>query len=107
MIPPRFLSLRNLGSLGIKQSWKNVTSSRKYNTLYTNNSSLPISVNICIPRTNGYALELLVDNIQVSYFAKNFEGYVGCNIQAIVPPKSTYKLHNMEGSPNFIWTELS
>lgn len=83
-----------------------MTSSRKYNTTYINNTSSPIAVNISIPINNWYVVELVVDNIVVSHASKKVEGLVGNTLYAIIPPKSSYKLNSVDGTPNFIWAEL-
>ena len=99
--------LRNLNSLGINQTWKNVTSSRRVNTIYTNASNKPIAISINCTRGTDFEVNLYVNDAIVSRIFKSHEGYWKVNLQAVIPPKATYKFTNSGNSTMESWLELS
>lgn len=86
--------------IGVGQTWRDVLSSRKPETMYTNTTGKPIVVAVSgyIKAGEPYGI-LLVDSIQV--------GSIGTGTStatAIVPAGSTYKLSN--SILNMGWAEL-
>ena len=96
-----------MNSLGINQTWKNVTSSRKVNTTYTNASNKPIAISINCTRGTDFEVNLYVNDAIVSRIFKSHEGYWKVNLQAVIPPKATYKFTNSGNSTMESWLELS
>lgn len=90
--------LKNINSLGIGQSWQNVTSNRKIGTTYTNDTGMPIMVSIS--ETSNATAEFFVNNIKIGYSAG---ANADSNMSFIVPNGSTYR---MTGSAFIMWAEL-
>lgn len=90
---------------GVNQTWQNVTSSRKAGVTYTNNTSKPIYVSIRQIMSNWGANSLYVDDILISTTgSKTGVGY-WAQMEAIVPPGSTYKM-GTDLVRSFQWNEL-
>jgi len=86
-------------------TWHNVTSSRSFNTTYTNSYSYPIAVSATSSPNTGTSISAYVDGVLVSFFNWQFNGYGdhgGAFI--IVPPGSIYQLNSPTSVVN--WAEL-
>lgn len=103
---------KTLASSGVKlglgitgEVWNNVTSSRSFNSQYTNSNAYPIAVSASTSCSTGARITAYVDGMQVAYFGWQFNGcgaYGGTFI--IVPPGKTYQLNAGESVTN--WVEL-
>lgn len=96
-------AVKGLGIGG--EVWNNVTSSRGFNTQYTNSRSYPIAVSASTTCSTGARITAYVDGVQVAYYGWQFNGcgaYGGTFI--IVPAGKTYQLNASEGVQN--WMEL-
>ena len=105
-------------SLGIAQSWSDVTSSRDTNITYTNTTEKPIMVMISgEPRIEG-DLFIFVNGVKI--FTQEIDASAETSISFIVPPKATYRAEAYYGNgsssrrsfndimnPNYkLWAEL-
>ena len=78
-------------SIGIGQTWQDVTAQRQYGVVYTNTTGRPIMVYIKTVGGSGVIVSLEVNGIVVAtggYASGNGED----GINTIVPPNATYKL---------------
>ena len=87
-------------SLGIQQSWRDLTSNRRANTEYTNTTGKPIFVSVSKDTGMGVYGELIVDGVIVGRLTA---GDFSMTAPAVVPDGSKYKCT----SGNIInWSEL-
>jgi len=95
-----------VSGLGLNgEVWNNVTSSRSFNTQYTNSRSYPIAVTARTTCSTGSSINFIVDGVSISNFNWQFNGcgsFGGGFV--IVPPGKTYQLDSGQ-SVNF-WREL-
>ena len=105
-------------SLGIDQSWRDVTSSRDTNITYTNSTEKPIMVMISgEPRIEG-DLFIFINGAKI--FTQELDATSVTSLSFIVPPKATYRAEAYYGNgsssrrsfsdimnPNYkLWAEL-
>ena len=97
-----------LGGVGIGQTWQDVTSSRAFNTDYTNSTGKPIMVSFIATTGTG-------DNIQVNVGGVSFgDQYTnqsnGREMSSfIVPDNTVYRINGNTGSTTPVlqkWVEL-
>lgn len=90
-------------AMGINQSWVNVTSSRSSGSVYTNNTSKPITVTLTIrDRSLSTPFTVYVGGVLIIDVDDFFEG--AFPITFIVPPLSTYIVTTGNTIRN--WSEL-
>ena len=90
------------------ETWHNVTSSRSFNTQYTNSYSYPIMVSATTNDSGpSPGVRVYVDGVQVAlwYWQFNGAGARGGG-NTIVPPGSTYQLDSINGAGVNNWAEL-
>ena len=100
------------GSLGIGQTWQNVTGSRAFGSTYTNSTGKPIAVSVSGTATGGgsFVLILYVNGAEIGYstvYAAN-AGY-RVNSFFIVPNGATYAVSGSGGLAStslYNWSEL-
>lgn len=91
-------------SIGIGQTWQDVTAQRQYGVVYTNTTGRPIMVYVKTVGGSGVIVSLEVNGIVVAtggYASGNGED----GINTIVPPNATYKLTG-NGTGFGEWVEL-
>lgn len=113
-----FVQSHTQPSLGIDQSWSDVTSSRDTNITYTNTTEKPIMVMISgEPRIEG-DLFIFVNGAKI--FTQELDATSVTSLSFIVPPKATYRAEAYYGNgsstrrtlsdifnPNYkLWAEL-
>jgi len=95
-----------VSGLGLNgEVWNNVTSSRSFNTQYTNSRSYPIAVTARTTCSTSSGINFIVDGVSISNFSWQFNGcgsYGGGFV--IVPPGKTYQLDS--GQSVDFWREL-
>ena len=105
-------------SLGVAQSWSDVTSSRDTNITYTNTTDKPIMVLISGEPNMEGDLFIFVNGVKI--FTQELDSMAETSISFIVPPKATYraesyygnggssprKLENIFNSRYKLWAEL-
>ena len=98
-----------LGGLGVRQTWQDVLSQRKFNVVYTNTTDKPIFVSIVsypTPTPTAY-VSFYIDGLLV---ARSETSGINDNSQitAVVPSGSTYKMDNGgdNGTRLKAWAEL-
>lgn len=102
-------AVANIASIGVNQTWQDMTSQRQMNVIYINTTNRPIQVYISAtaPGINDYAsANIEVGGVIIS--SSNTAAAAGryasiMSVSAIVPPNSSYKA---TGSTNFKWLEL-
>ena len=113
-----FVQSRTLPSLGIDQSWRDMTSSRDTNITYTNTTDKPIMVMISGEPNMEGDLFIFVNGVKI--FTQELDSMAETSISFIVPPKATYraeayygnggssprKLENIFNSRYKLWAEL-
>ena len=95
-----------VSGLGLNgEVWNNVTSSRSFNTQYTNSRSYPIAVTARTTCSTSSGIAFIVDGVTISNFSWQFNGcgsFGGGFV--IVPPGKTYQLDS--GQSVDFWREL-
>jgi hypothetical protein len=102
-------AVASIASIGINQTWQDMTSQRQMNVIYTNTTNRPIQVyiNTTAPSAGTYATAFLeVDGVTISGNNNASSGIYASatSVSAIVPPNSRYKA--TVGSINVKWLEL-
>lgn len=97
--------LRKHRSLGVNQTWQNVTDVRAANTVYTNTTGRPIMVKVITVATWPGNRILLVNGISVDAQQINSNWNGAMTQSAIVPPGATYQFGHAP-VPVSQWMEL-
>jgi len=96
-------------SIGVGQSWSNLTSSRAFNTTYTNSTGKPIMVMVSPIQTQNVVCQgtVIVNGATIGgwYFYDNASGPARFPTSFIVPNGHTYRL-TVTGSTLWYWGEL-
>lgn len=92
--------LDTIRSIGIGQSWQDVTSSRMVNVTYTNTTGRTIAIAIDSSGNGSTGGALLVDGMQVCWGTANPQA---TPFFSIIPPGSTYRFNHTSFTR---WTEL-
>lgn len=94
-------------SVGVGQTWQNVTSSRALSTNYTNSTGKPIQVSVTIYQADG-GVSFVVDGVTVAQSGQTGGGGNDIhNVSIIVPNGSVYSASRLTGtSSSFAWVEL-
>lgn len=103
--------VQGTGSIGVGQTWQDVSSSRSSGTTYTNSTGRPICVNVTGvgAATGSVSLEIAVNGVVI---ARNTVYGSGSSyrpfVSAIVPSGSTYTVASFgSGTPSIErWFEL-
>lgn len=94
----------NAASIGINQTWQDVTASRALNVDYTNTTGRPIMVSIRAEHASAALLYLAVDGLSLEW---QQAGGTRNSVSTIVPPGSTYKAFAQFATVTIIsWHEL-
>ena len=88
-------------SLGVGQTWQNVTASRVINTTYTNTTGKPIMINIVTPYTTAW-VTINVSGNGVATIDPDVNLH-SATVSAIVPNGATY---SVTGAGFAVWLEL-
>ena len=92
-------------SLGISQTWQNVTSSRMFSTTYYNTTGRPIAVNVAAQSTNANTgITVSINGIFSGQSGANFSN-ASLNLFFIVPPNASYAVSVTNASLS-TWAEL-
>ena len=91
-------------SIGIGQTWQDVTTQRQYGVVYTNTTGRPIMVYVKTSSGNGQIVTLFVNDIEAAN-GGYAQGSGDDGINCIVPPNATYKLAG-NGTGFGKWAEL-
>jgi len=96
------------GSIGVGQTWQNLTASRVVNTDYTNSTGKPIQVGISIVSSTGTtSSQLTIDGVNVAnYYASLGNLAIGGFIGGIAPNGSTYRMTSSGPAQIQTWAEL-
>jgi hypothetical protein len=95
-------------SVGVGQTWQNLTGSRAIGTTYTNSTGKPIMVNVWCSNSGvaSSSATLTVGGIGVSFvIGDTTNGGSGATLSAIVPNGDTYSVATVNRIIGF-WTEL-
>jgi hypothetical protein len=91
-------------SLGIGQTWQDVTGSRAVGTTYTNSTGKPIVFFISTISTSSNLLTLIVSGVTVATQDTTSGSNNSANLQAIVPNGATYSATSNRSIAS--WVEL-
>ena len=91
-------------SIGVGQTWQNLTGSRSLNVTYTNSTGKPIMFSVSCAGGGSSQFQLEVNGVTIStQRADDLNG----NLSAIVPVGATYMAKTASGSSALtLWTEL-
>lgn len=104
--PATLQSWANAKSLGINQTWQDLTGSRAKDTVYTNSTGRPIQVSVVITQGNSGLTSLTIGGLSISEGAPVALGE-RYSLQGIVPAGATYSIATLGGvSTLFRWSEL-
>lgn len=100
------------GSVGMSQTWSDMSASRAIGTIYTNSKTKPIQVTVTItaPSTTTNWFSFYVGSVMVDTACTYTTVGTCARVTAIVPSGSTYKVINETGVATvtgFNWYELS
>ncbi len=103
----------NANSLGVGQSWQNMTASRAIGVTYTNSTGKPIFifvelVNIYENVSAEFGI-LLINSVEIPFTGGGYNTYntrKSANISVIIPNSATYKLTSQSGGAIANWSEL-
>ena len=99
--------MKGLGGMGVGQTWQDMTASRAYNTVYTNNTSRPIMISMNSTLTITDQALLVIGGVTVSYSRNgDITGTIYGNILGIVPVGATYEVQKVNTPTIFQWAEL-
>ena len=106
----RVVTPDNLGAtvIGIGQTWQDVTTSRAFNTIYTNSSGRPIAVNIQLSSTAAHTAVLIFGS-GVGLLGSSTPAAGFSFVSAIIPNGETYKATVNAGAGAIVgsgWQEL-
>ena len=100
-------ALTGVSSIGVGQTWQNLTSSRALGTTYTNSTGSPIMIAVTVntTATTNSKANITVDGVEVTKTYPYASG-VYTPMYAIVPNGSTYVAGNVSNTTLNRWTEL-
>ena len=90
-------------SIGVGQTWQNVTGSRAANVTYTNSTNAPIQVLISVSNNVAVSIALVIDGAIRQQNTINATSSIAC-VSAIIPVNSTYSISIAGTLSN--WSEL-
>lgn len=94
-------------TLGMGQTWQDVTASRVIGTLYYNTTARPISVLISLQYNSAGWSNVYVNGLKIGYTVSSYATSAVTGVFFIVPPGQSYELTNNTGTPTLdIWAEL-
>lgn len=100
-------ALTGVASIGVGQTWQDLTSSRALGTTYTNSTGSPIMIAIVVNNTatTNSKAKITVDGVEVTRTYAYASG-VYTPMYAIVPDGVTYVATNVSNTTLNRWTEL-
>ena len=87
-------------SLGINQTWQEVTSQRRFGETYTNTTGKPIYIQVNINNAANVMFWVEINSIKIEHN----EDY-RCVMNYIIPPNATYKVYSQNGATNYVYTK--
>lgn len=100
-------------SIGVGQTWQNLTASRALSTTYTNTTGKPIQVHAWVFVSGAPAgnvdLQLIIGGVLVMYPSNYFDAAAGNRsavVTGIVPNGTTYSVVAPTGAGTLTWAEL-
>lgn len=87
-------------SLGINQTWQEVTSQRRMNETYTNTTGKPIYIQVNINNAANVMFWVEINNLKIEHN----EDY-RCVMNYVIPPNATYKVYSQNGATNYVYTK--
>ncbi|WP_392561548.1 phage tail protein [Orbus sturtevantii] len=104
--PNGYLAVGTIPTLGVNQSWQDVTLQRNNNVIYTNTSGKPIIVSIVSPWGDGVnVIDIYTQGVNVARLSEaNSWNHVN-TVNAIIPVGATYTVVWTKRAPA-IWAEL-
>jgi hypothetical protein len=93
-------------SLGVGQTWQDVTSSRAANTTYTNNTGKPIMVNVYGNSGESRSATLTIGGVNVANTVFNGAGGGAATLSGIVPDGTSYIVSTGGAWSLAQWSEL-
>lgn len=101
------LKLKKHSSIGVGQTWQDVTASRAWNTTYTNTTGKPIQVSVIAREGGGgnLSVSLYVGSLRLAYYFAS--AGTQATVSAIVPPGATYRVEREDDNDEIAsWMEL-
>ena len=96
-------AIESVPSLGVNQTWQDMTSQRSKGINYTNNTGRPIAVSIrCNSQEKDYFI--YINDVKIVSF-DNASTAGNLSMFSIIPAGSAYRMETTLGSPN-AWMEL-
>jgi hypothetical protein len=98
------------GSIGVGQTWQNVSATRAAGTTYTNTTGKPILVNVSLQsyETAGdFSSSITVGGVVISsgFTGGQYTGHASKSVSFIVPATAVYQV-NIVGGTFLVWAEL-
>ena len=95
-----FIQSHTPPSLGINQTWQEVTSQRRFGETYTNTTGKPIYIQVNINNAANVMFWVEINSIKIEHN----EDY-RCVMNYIIPPNATYKVYSQNGATNYVYTK--
>lgn len=95
-------------SVGVGQTWQDLTASRALNTTYTNTTGKTIAISVSLNASGtGAALSITVNGINISRGTFNYNSTAPTSNNALIPSGATYSVALYAGSGTITnWAEL-
>ena len=95
-------------SLGVGQTWQNLTSSRASGVTYTNSTGKPIHIFIAVKDGIGGGLRLVIGGVTIFNFTYDLPAWVFYPVSVIIPDNTDYSFTWAGNSPSDLltWSEL-
>lgn len=98
-------TVSGVASIGVSQTWQDLTSSRSHGTNYTNSTGRAIMVSVCTNMATNSRIDSTVGGVDIQDNGiSTVYGGMGFNI-FIVPDNTVYKVDRPQGTIQY-WAEL-
>lgn len=95
-----FIQSHTPPSLGVGQTWQEVTNQRRMNETYTNTTGKPIYIQVNINNAANVMFWVEINGLKIEHN----EDY-RCVMNYIIPPNATYKVYSQNGATNYVYTK--
>ena len=95
-----FIQSHTPSSLGVGQTWQEVTNQRRMNETYTNTTGKPIYIQVNINNAANVMFWVEINGLKIEHN----EDY-RCVMNYIIPPNATYKVYSQNGATNYVYTK--
>nr|DAU82441.1 MAG TPA: tail collar fiber protein [Caudoviricetes sp.] len=95
-----FIQSHTPQSLGVGQTWQEVTNQRRMNETYTNTTGKPIYIQVNINNAANVMFWVEINGLKIEHNEDH-----RCVMNYIIPPNATYKVYSQNGATNYVYTK--